>query len=355
MASAPASDARRDQLVFIHVSDLHIGTSLLTSPETFHGGFKSGLNPHDHRLLRPFELAVKGARKQLGLAVDDPTPVVMSGDLTQAGLDNDYATSFALLHQRLQWRRGPQSRWIGLDWPVERVITIPGNHDHWRHSSFQTGFTHGLSPAYFEATPWQRILESPGRGIRVELYGVDSNSGLEDQSKKPGRRNLFAGGRISDVELSELEALLQDASETEEGQSLVRVLVCHHAFSNSGGLFAADPLSDESRRDLLSLAGRYGVSVALTGHTHSFHEQDWPVARGSTLAVKELRCGTTFQGTTDRPGLQGFWIHQITRDGSSSSCEWTAWKYQFGAKFFELDAEAPPKFAVPLIPMAPEN
>jgi 3',5'-cyclic AMP phosphodiesterase CpdA len=339
--------ASQDQIVLIHISDVHIGTSLMPRSETFRGGIYSGLNPHEYRLLRPLELAIREAKRRLCVADNEATPVVMSGDLTQAGLNNDYATAFALMHQRWQWARGPLPRWIGLGLSPDTVLTVPGNHDHWRHSTHQTGFTRGLSPDWFEVTPWRRRLESRGASIQLDLFGVDSNSGLEDELKKPGKRNLFAEGKISDHELTELEAALQESAADNDRQALIRIIVCHHAFSNKGGLFAARPLVDESRRVLVALAAKYGVSVVLTGHTHSFHEEDWPLGSGSTRFLKELRCATTLQGTKDPVGLQGFWVHQITRASGSPNCEWTAWKYQCGAKSFELDSKKPVKFDVP--------
>ena len=86
------------------------------------------------------------------------------------------------------------------------MFTVPGNHDHWRRGR-STAYTRGLAPNWFEVTPWKHTLESRHGSIRLELFGVDSNSGLESSSK-PGTGNLLAGGAISDDELQALEERL---------------------------------------------------------------------------------------------------------------------------------------------------
>lgn len=346
---------RGGQVVLIHLSDVHIGTSLMPSPGTFQGRLRSGYNPHDFRLLRPLQLAILDARRLVGLRDNEPLNVVISGDLTQSGVDNDYATAMALLHQRWQWRFGPQGRWIGLGLPREHTFTVPGNHDHWRRAKYQTGHTRGLAPDWFESTPWRRSVESSDGTLRVELYGVDSNSGLED-SNDPGKRNLFAGGKVSDDELFGLEDRLAAAQlEQKPGQAVVRALVCHHALSNNGGFFDARPLSDKSRDALAVIALGHDISVALTGHTHAFHAQDWRIEdrEGRRGVLKELRCGTTLQATKSRPGLQGFWVHHIARSPRGDGYQWTAWKYQSGGKSFDRDADAPVTFGVAAVRTLP--
>jgi hypothetical protein len=116
-------------------------------------------------------------------------------------------------------------------------------------------------------------------------------------------------------------------------------------------MFDARPLDSTSRQDLLNLMVPHGVSVALTGHTHSFHVQDWrpDVRSGRIGVVKELRCASTLQATTATPSLQGFWMHHLVRSSQRGHCEWTAWKYQVGGKFFDVDARAPVRFAVPAV------
>jgi hypothetical protein len=348
--SKDESAAVPDQIVLLHVSDLHIGTAILPSSDGFHR-FSSGYNPHDFRLLGPLERAIKHARRHVHLADGEALNVVISGDLTQSGQENDYATAMALIHSRWQWRfGGAKPRCLGFNWARDHTFTVPGNHDHWGHPRFPVSYRPDLAPAWFEPTPWKRPIDSAGGTIRLELFGVDSNSGLWNR-RNPGAISPFAGGAVSPDELEGLERLLEEHSDDRSPhRAVLRALICHHAFSNDGGFFDARPLSHESRERLLSIAAPAGVRVALTGHTHSFHVQDWRVVAGGRLhVVKELRCATTLQATRAAVGLQGFWLHHIVRPVGSDVCLWTAWKYQVGAKGFDCDTYAPITFPVPAI------
>jgi 3',5'-cyclic AMP phosphodiesterase CpdA len=335
-----------DQIVLLHLSDVHIGTALMPASDGFHR-FSSGYNPHDFRLLRPLERAVADGRRRVQLPDSATLNVVISGDLTQSGEENDYATAMALIHTRWQWVFGPSPQLLGFHWARDHTFIVPGNHDHWGHPKFPVSYRADLAPAWFEPTPWKKSIDSPGGTLRLELFGVDSNSGLQNRVN-PGGLNLFAGGAISSTELDHLEDRLDDrANKPPPERAVVRVVICHHAFSNAGGFFAARPLSQDSRERLLSIAAPRGVTVALTGHTHSFHVQDWRVVAGHhTHVVKELRCATTLQGTRAAAGLQGFWLHRIVRTPGSATCRWTAWKYQVGAKQFDCNTSASITFPV---------
>ena len=331
------------QVAFVQWSDLHVGTGLLPRPEDFWGFPRSGYNPHDFRLLQPLELALADAPRLVGLPTGTPMEMVISGDITQFGTDNDYATSLALLHQRWQWSFDVPGRWLGFALPRDRTHTIPGNHDHWRRAKYQTGYSRGLAPAWFDSTPWRRVIPSPDGTIQLELYGIDSNSGLEDP-KKPQKRNLFAAGEVSSAEIARLRQLLKDADAARvTGPSVVRALVCHHAFTGS---HTTHGLRQTSLQTLLQLALDFGLRVVLTGHTHTFEVHDWPytVSTGSTV-LKELRCGTTLQGSKAKNGLQGFLVHRIRRVPGTSDCEWTAWRYQTGGKVYQVDEVNPVIFA----------
>ncbi len=332
-------------IAFVHLSDLHIGTSLMPTSDTFSGGVFSGYNPHDFRLFRLLWSALDDAHERVGLQLSDPMPLVISGDLTQSGLDNDFATARALVHERWEWKR---ERMIGLGWPRDRTFMVPGNHDHWHHRKRQHAFNSALVPAFFEATPWMHALQSQSGSLRLELYGVDSNSGLAS-AHKPSKLNVFARGELSKQEIDDLSTRLSEAQITvPPEQPVVRALVCHHAFSG-GGRFSAKALGLPSRAALVDLAGSHGIAAVLTGHTHDFDVQDWPIPGtfAERRVLKELRCGTTLQGTTARPSLHGFWLHQITKAVGSDAAQWTAWKYQLGATTFDVDIVAPVTFAVP--------
>jgi 3',5'-cyclic AMP phosphodiesterase CpdA len=342
-----------DSVAFVQISDVHIGTSLMPSSSDFHR-WLPGYNPHDSRLLLPLEQALKDARSLAGLEPAEALHVVLSGDLTQSGLDNDYATAMALLHNRFQWTFGPRPRWLGLGLPRDRTFSVPGNHDHWRRKKFANAFSRELAQNWFDATPWKRWIDGAGGLLRLELYGVDSNSGFYDPDDLP-TSNFGAGGEICPQEFEQLEKQLRESPQAHERSplSVVRAFVCHHGFSKDGGILDANPLGEWSRQRLVELATQHRVAVALTGHTHGFHVQDWRSAPGADPVgvLRELRCATTLQWTKGSPSLQGFWMHRIARRGGSGECEWTSWKYQFAGKDFYVDH--PISFRVPAVQTPP--
>lgn len=333
-----------DQIVFIHLSDVHIGRKLMN--DEFQTGIKSGYNPHDHRLLLPLQNAIKDACRRL--RANQPVYLLISGDLTTSGTDNDYGIAFALIHNQWIWKRMPERK-IGFGWLPERTLTVPGNHDHWRQDKRPHAFSHELSPAWFESTPWMRPVVGTNNRLVLELFGVDSNSGLKG---RPFNLNVFAEGSISDDEFNELERQLQDSVEQIriEGQVAVRAIVCHHAFSGRSGLFSAKVLDDPSRSRLIKLALDYRAGVILTGHVHTFHEEDWPREEKTTQKLKELRCATSLQGPASA-GVQGFWVHSIALrrlNESPVSCVWTAVKYQWGGSYFDADLTGAVTISLPI-------
>lgn len=338
-----------DAIVFLHLSDLHIGGHLRNEPSSFYNlPLISGYNQHDYRLQEPLLLALgRDVPIRTQIPAQTPVHVVITGDVTAAGTDNDFATARALLHHRWPWRFGTYTRYSGFGWHADRVHTIPGNHDHWRNRRYPTAYSRDIS-LYLDQSPWPRIIESSRGRFRLELFSVDSNSGLEGH---PARPNFAARGAISEDEFAKLRALLDGTSRDalDKGVRCVRVLLCHHMLSPKLAFFDASPLDEDSRNYLLELAREYRIPVVLTGHAHTFWVDDWKVRsqNGAGLwTVRELRCATTLQGPV-ATGIQGFWVHKLALDEQSSHVLWTAWQYQWCAKRFEVRTE-PEEFSVPL-------
>lgn len=335
----------RDIVAFVHVSDVHIGTGPMPSRKEFYRGLRGGYNPHDHRLLEPLDVAIRDARRVAEVPSGYRPKIVLSGDLTQYGTDNDYAIAYALVHERWKWKKTSFRGEIGLGWARDDVLSVPGNHDHWRAEKRPTGYSPDVAPTWFEPTPWRHEWVGSGGNLRVGMYGIDSNSGFS--TAKPGKCNLRAEGRISDAEFIGLENLLNSREAADDD---VRVLVCHHAFSRDG---AAKPLTEDSLRDLLRIAEKWKFGVALTGHTHDFRDIHWPKPKKDDppdrYRLRELRCATTLQGTRRRgAGRQGFYMHRVERkiDGDF---RWTAWKYQSAKYSFDVDLANPIEIDIPAI------
>jgi hypothetical protein len=338
-----------ERVVFSHLSDAHIGRQLFENE--FHRRRPlNGYNPHDERLLEPLYAAIQDARILVKLAKNEPMAVVFSGDLTCGGTDNDFAIARALFFRRWLWkfaeRRGGRRylppRDVGFGWREGDVFMAPGNHDHWRHRYSQNAYDPSVGKLFLSEseTPWSFVLESQNGTLRVELFFVDSNSGLLGQ-----KWNIEARGVISDDEFIGLKSALEQSIRQEYNSNIVviRAFVCHHGFSagDIAGWFALptplrildkirfQPLSVESRQLLHYLSCCYRVPIALTGHTHEFFDHPWTnrnvlnnVARAlerlgwsppndfsSDWPLYELRAAACLAGPSSPH--QGFYVHEI--------------------------------------------
>jgi hypothetical protein len=62
--------------------------------------------------------------------------LVVTGDITAGGLQTEFAAAHTYLSSVwIRTRQGPNHR-VGLNLPLDRQETIPGNHDHWDGSRF---------------------------------------------------------------------------------------------------------------------------------------------------------------------------------------------------------------------------
>jgi hypothetical protein len=194
----------------------------------------------------------------------------------------------------------------------------------------------------------------------LELFGVDSNSGLQNQ-----QTNLRAGGAFSQKELfgsrdgqgnivdKGLEQLLNDADQDQQddGKPRAAVILCHHALLTNQGPLSAQPLNDWSRQELLKLARKYKVRAILTGHTHYFVNFEWT---GGKPHVWEIRCGTSLQLASQMPYplpkfrhmlAPGFLVHEFTlATDPQPPVSWNVWKYQWDGTTFRWN---PTPFNVP--------
>jgi hypothetical protein len=219
---------------------------------------------------------------------------------------------------------------------------VAGNHDHWKDSSWSPNPLDDRPPAFNKAIYDQSYFKKPvevqcwssGSGkLRLELFGVDSASGLE-----PKTHNKRARGAISPKELQLLEDELtkRDREPVPAGAVWLRAIVCHHSlyFGSKGQTQkeyhqGANSLDDYSRQRLLEIARKNSVCAILTGHIHIFgdpyaHEKPPELRSPDSKPVWELNCTTTLQDPVDgRPNA--FWVHRVRLFGGKP--EWFAIPY----------------------------
>lgn len=336
------------RILLIHLSDLHIGshhvgTDLSTGIGAWwpFSNWAAGVSGHAFTLLKALRNGIHDALARLGSTADDTVEWLVGGDLTRIGGHFDFHIAYTYLLSELTWLsdRAGTPRQIGLNIGQAPLHCVSGNHDHW---DGQTPGQHGRPPAYnpgiipdyFEQTPWRHTILTKNKDLGIELFGVDSNSGLHGYAT-----NIRARGALSANELAQLDTMLQQARGQNVSYPRVAALLCHHAFrTRDVPPFHTRPLAPQSRTQLQAILHKHNVRAALTGHTHYFSERKWK-------SGWELRCGTTLQmpSKLSFPAPQhqqllapGFYIHEVLPGTGSgwNAPEWHAWKYQWdGQKF----------------------
>lgn len=143
---------------------------------------------------------------------------------------------------------------LGLKLDPNHVYHVPGNHDHWKGQSKVSllnrppAYNAGAFPDLLEPTPWRQPLWSPNRKFAFELFGIDSNEGLNHKGT-----NFYAKGKLSKKELDGLRNHLTDAQNDAVKDKLPRVVgvACHHSFGTAHGISGARALVPKSLSDLL--------------------------------------------------------------------------------------------------------
>jgi hypothetical protein len=278
-----------EQIVVLHFSDTHFGAILANNQFSWLTGWAA----HDMLLCRAVPLALDDVRVLLALEDSHELCVAVSGDLTCTGESKEFPVAHSFF--RSQWYlRRPPSRGVGLSVQDGRLAYIPGNHDHWDGQRVPPlAYTPSILRQHFYPTPWRTLWKSPGGSLELELYGIDSNAGLKNQSQ-----NFLARGSFAASELAQMENLLQesDAHPLPTGTVRVRAILTHHSLAYHDRLLRKQALDDVSRDRLLDLAGKHRIAAILTGHTHDFYLNKpflVPVPGVSNHEVHELRSATT--------------------------------------------------------------
>jgi Calcineurin-like phosphoesterase len=323
-----------DQVVLVQLADSH----LCDTVQNDQFGIFPGFWGHHHVLAIGLSAGLKLVYNRTRWPVREPLHVVFNGDLVTRGLHNEFVIGHTYLYSRfaLDCFNG---RRMGLGLDPRRVYSVPGNHDHWNGwdgyvtGRLQNGQVQRLPPAFnsdlvrlghVPATPWKRTIHSTQNGILLELYGVDSNSGLSQK-----RTNQRASGGISHAELTSLDTLLRTAPPPPSGTHRVRALVCHHGHHLVQKMLDARPLHPRSLKHLVNLCAEHEVSVLLTGHQHTYgrFKHVGLTRAGAQRPVVEIRAPTPSQGPPTN-GSQGFLAHQIHRD-ATGAVHWDVWMFNW--------------------------
>lgn len=280
------------KIALVHLSDIHYGE----------GAAIGGLRGHNElmaALLPPFLDQLQYA---LGDEDNQGVAYVVSGDLTVRGTEVSLTSAYGYLFGRWPDPVMGGGAMAGLGLPFDRTIIVPGNHDHWR-GRFALG-RHNEKVQQFVPTGSVLRVEAPRGGLAIELFGIDSSSGLRSRWRGTSVRQ---GGRLSDEQFARVQTWAATPSPDPTGIT-VKVLVCHHDIQDHGRL--PKPL-DSAQVDLLSKGCvRNGVFVILTGHQH----EPCYVRAGSGHQMQEFTCGASLACDSRRlvGGESGALVHEVT-------------------------------------------
>lgn len=322
-----------DQIPIVHISDLHFSDRMTNNQF----GWFEGYRPHDVQLCKGLTNVVEHIKYLWDLQEGESPRLIVTGDLTSSGRESEFAVAHSFIMSRWRLQLAGPEKWAGQHVSEGDLATVPGNHDHWFGRRVPpSAYNGGIIEDHFERTPWRKVWASSGGGFELEIFGVDSNSGLAGQWQ-----NWPAIGRIQKEELNELEWRLEESDRTHSPKSVrrVRAILTHHSLSYRGGLpkriFSVCELEEESRDRLLEIAAKYKVAAILTGHIHDAYHHDFPVRiDGEERIVRELRSPSTLQGPASKVNA-GFLAHRLWLD-QNGALEWTVWHYRWdGSRFLQ--------------------
>ena len=347
-------------VLLVHISDLHIGDDAVPSPIPTRMVLPHQ-EGHDPRLGSGLERAFMRIREELGVPLETPVHVVVSGDLTCRGSKADHASAAAFLLQRLHWPGYRQP--FGLQLGAGHSFEKPGNHDHFDGGVFLPAHNPKLDKYYpWPPDPHPPVL-SPGKEFEVRLYGLDSNSGLA------GKVNfsLSQNGDVHQNDLDDLRVQLEE-DQDDPGHPVVRILVVHHtlAFRRQAVTFAPGTwpalltrgfcLPPGMRKRILRLCVDYRVAAILTGHTHDTERRSYPVRTVGGLApVRELRAASAIQKRPRKaqqslkngdPCQRAWLVHRLNR-GADGVIRWEAWPMNWSTAGFVRPEKPLFRFQVP--------
>ncbi len=303
-----------NRIVMLQISDLHFAADLWNAKGSRIHKIHEGYDAHNVQLCQALDQFVhEDIFRFPGISGDDRFYLLVNGDLTAVGKDDEFDTARRYLFGTSTRIEHGFPVEVGLGHSQDRYLAVPGNHDHW-HGQFvpplQRGYSSTLFPDHFCEPPWVIPLQSGN--LEFVFCGVDSNSIFEDTvlNINPG-----AGGGFSERHRELAEQSLREAMTAEPAEGVKRrtgVILCHHPLSHDG----TAPLRDACASWLLHLAAKYNMPFIFTGHTH----RSWadslliPTTNGLRF-VGETRSPTTLQHPAQPDAERrrpGFWLHQIS-------------------------------------------
>ncbi|MEE9345072.1 MAG: metallophosphoesterase [Methylococcales bacterium] len=240
-----------NQFCFTHLTDPHL-SSLENAQyrQLFNKrllGYLSWKTRRQHHHLPSILAALISDMKTI-----KPDHVVISGDLTHIGLDDEF-------DQVANWLPS-----IGFP---EQVTIIPGNHETYIKSTWHETFAKWHDYLAADSTPADSPVEFPTLRVRHPIALIGLNSAYPSAP-------FLATGKLGNQQLIKLGKLLEQTKQ----QGLYRVVIVHHP---------PIPGICKWRKRLIDASGlkeilkQHGTELVLYGHTHKTEYRELPIVNGT--------------------------------------------------------------------------
>ncbi len=223
--------------------------------------------------------------------------VVITGDLTNLALEQEFEAVRALLEDELAMAR-------------DRITIVPGNHDVYTRGAMRSQRFSQFFSSYLGSDLEHPTVELPaGRFPFVQLRGPLAFIGLSSAVPCPP---LLAYGRLGQAQLDSLEAILA----LEAVRSRTPVFAIHHPIHNPPSALEARLKGLRDANRLLRIVGQLPRGLLLHGHLHK-RVQRAPAHGGvGLLSVGATSASLDHEGA-DR--MAGFNVYDFDDQGAIRS------------------------------------
>ncbi len=274
-------------LRFAHLSDVHLGPLPAAPPRAF-------LNK---RLLGLLSWTLRRRYRHRGEVLEavvedlrslEPGHVLLTGDLTNLSLPEEFVRSATWLHRLA---------------PVDRVMLIPGNHDAYLEGAWRPGWRH-WSPWMNGGRAGDPVFPLLRRWKDLAFLGLSSAV-----PSPPG----YASGRLGGDQLRRLAGMLDGLA----AEDCFRIVMVHHPPIDIGR-----PRKElEDRAGLAGLLLEKGAELVLCGHEHRF-ALGFLRGSGREIPVLQAPSASMWAREPERQGgylflelerQEGGWLLEISR------------------------------------------
>lgn len=310
------------ELLLVQLSDLHIAgddeqPSNLPSQEAASLEGRLRLMMGFKNITRSLPNRLRGLSRYL----------IVAGDLTVRGTNESLDESLGFLDGYTNGLpRSVRPVRVGLGESPQRILKIPGNHDHWRGEGRVFPFLPKYDPQLSARlqTPVPMKAKSRDGTLQVDIVGLDSCSGFEHDriGYTPTQKGALSSGQI--------ESLRGDKPQ---------VVVVHHDLKPRTQVIERDPRGRlrravfpfpliRGREELIEQCAESGIVAALTGHRHTPTWARRTCPDNAAATVMELRSPAA-AGPVKAGGM-GFLVHHLKVAGEELT--WTCYLFLLAAR-----------------------